>query len=139
MQVDTAQGASASRIQRTAPAAQPATPDRTPMLSKWQFTVLVVLGTLGLVLAVANGVLFTQNRSLQVALNQRQAYVQQTVPLEGLYNDIVKTLAQMAVKGNDREVLNMLAAHGLTVTVNAPTADAAAAAPAPAAAKGDKK
>lgn len=138
MQVDTALGASATRIQRTAPAAHSATPDRNPMLSKWQYIVLVVLGTLALLLAVANGVLFTQNRSLQVALNQRQAYVQQTVPLEGLYNDIVKTLAQMAVKGNDREVLNMLAAHGLTVTVNAPATDAASAAPVPAA-KGDKK
>lgn len=138
MQADTTVSPGATRIQRTAVAAHPATPDRNPMLSKWQYTVLVVLGTLALLLAVANGVLFTQNRTLQSALNQRQAYVQQTVPLEGLYNDIVKTLAQMAVKGNDREVLNMLAAHGLTVTVNPPANDAPAAAPAPAA-KGDKK
>jgi hypothetical protein len=136
MQVDTAMAAGATRIQRTAtPAIQP-THDRNSMLSKWQYSLLVVLGALALLLAIANGVLFTQNRTLQAALNQRQAFVQQTVPLEGLYNDIVKTLAQMGVKGNDREVLNMLAAHGLTVTVNAPAADAAASAPA---ARSDKK
>ena len=99
------------------------------MLSKWQHTLLVALGALALLLVAANGVLFTQNRSAQAALNQRQAFVQQTVPLEGLYDDIVKTLAQMGVKGNDREVLNMLAAQGLTVTVNAPSAGSTAASP----------
>ena len=99
------------------------------MLSKWQHTLLVGLGALALLLVVANGVLFAQNRSAQATLSQRQAFVQQTVPLEGLYNDIVKTLAQMGVKGNDREVLNMLAAQGLTVTVNAPSAGSTAASP----------
>jgi hypothetical protein len=105
------------------------------MLSKWQHTLLVGLGALALLLVVANGVLFTQNRSAQATLNQRQAFVQQTVPLEGLYNDIVKTLAQMGVKGNDREVLNMLAAQGLTVTVNAPNGESTTASPS---GKGDK-
>ena len=99
------------------------------MLSKWQHTLLVGLGALALLLVVANGVLFAQNRSAQATLSQHQAFVQQTVPLEGLYNDIVKTLAQMGVKGNDREVLNMLAAQGLTVTVNAPGAGSTAASP----------
>ena len=103
------------------------------MLSKWQHTLLVALGALALLLVAANGVLFTQNRSAQAALNQRQAFVQQTVPLEGLYNDIVKTLAQMGVKGNDRQVLNMLASQGLTITVNAPEAAAETSTATPAA------
>ena len=100
------------------------------MLSKWQHNLLVGLGALAVLLVVANGVLFTQNRAAQAALNRRQAFVQQTVPLEGLYNEIVKTLAQMGVKGNDRQMLNMLASQGLTITVNAPAADAAPSAPA---------
>ena len=99
------------------------------MLSKWQHNLLVGLGALAVLLVVANGVLFTQNRAAQAALNRRQAFVQQTVPLEGLYNEIVKTLAQMGVKGNDRQMLNMLASQGLTITVNAPAADAAPSAP----------
>jgi hypothetical protein len=75
-----------------------------------------------------NGVLFTQNRAEQGSLARRQQFVAQTGPLQGLYNDIVKTLAQMAVKGNDRDVLNMLSSQGLTVTVNAPANAAPAAA-----------
>ena len=94
------------------------------MLLKWQFNLLTVLGAAALLLVLANALLFTQNRSAQGALNQRQLFVQQTVPLEGLYRDIVKALAEMAVKGNDRQVLNMLAAQGLSVTVNSPSANA---------------
>jgi len=93
------------------------------MLLKWQFNLLTVLGVAALLLVLANALLFTQNRSAQGALSQRQLFVQQTVPLEGLYRDIVKALAEMAVKGNDRQVLNMLAAQGLSVTVNSPSAN----------------
>ena len=108
------------------------------MLSKWQHNLLVGLGALALLLVIANGVLFTQNRAAQAALNRRQAFVQQTVPLEGLYNEIVKSLAQMAVKDNDRQMLNMLAAQGLTITINAPTAAPAAATASAPAGKGVK-
>jgi hypothetical protein len=95
------------------------------MLSKWQFNVLTALASIAVLLVIADGLLFTQNRSAQGTLNQRQQFIQQTVPLEGLYRDIVKALAEMAVKGNDRQVLDMLAAQGINVTVNAPAASAA--------------
>lgn len=97
------------------------------MLLKWQYNLLVGLGILALVLVAGNGLMFSQNRTLQASLGQRQQFVQQTAPLQGLYNDIVKTLAQMAVKGNDKDVLNMLAAQGLTVTVNNPDGSTPAA------------
>ena len=101
------------------------------MLNKWQYNLLAALGALALLLAIANATLFTTNRSVQTELAQRQQFVQQTGPLEGLYRDIVKALAEMAVKGNDKQVLDMLAAQGL----NTPEAPA----PVPAAAKkGDK-
>jgi len=100
------------------------------MLLKWQYNLLTAFGVLALLLVIANGVMFTHNRGQQAALNQREQFIQQTLPLQGLYNDIVKSLAQMAVKGNDRDVLNMLASQGISVTVNPPTA-AKAAAPAP--------
>ena len=101
------------------------------MLSKWQFNVLTALSALALALVVASGVLVTRNQQLQAELNQRQQYVQQTVPLEGLYRDIVKALAEMAVKGNDRQLLDLLSAQGLNVTVDtANTNDAAPRQPA---------
>jgi hypothetical protein len=100
------------------------------MLKAWQYRVLIALGALALLLVVANGVLFTQNRSAQGELNARQQYLQQTVGLESLYRDIVKALAELAVKNNDRQLLQMLAAQGINVSVT-PPAPAAPPAPAP--------
>ena len=99
------------------------------MLLKWQFNLLTTLGVAALLLVLANGLLFTLNRNAQSELSQRQQFIQQTVALEGLYRDIVKALAEMAVKGNDRQVLDMLAAQGLNVTVNSPAASSNEAAP----------
>lgn len=95
------------------------------MLVKWQFNLLTALGALALALVIVNATLFTINRSGQADLAQRQQFVQQTVPLEGMYREIVKALAEMALKGNDRQVLDMLAAQGINVSVNNPPATGA--------------
>jgi len=99
------------------------------MLRRWQFNLLTSLGVAALLLVIVNALLFTRNRNAQSELSQRQQFIQQTVPLEGLYRDIVKTLAEMAVKGNDRQVLDMLAAQGLNVTVNNATSTSSDGAP----------
>ena len=91
------------------------------MLSKLQFNLLTALGAAALLLVLFNSVLFTLNRQTQDELNKQQQFIQQTVRLEGLYRDIVKALAEMAVKGNDRQLLDMLAAQGLSVSVQKPT------------------
>lgn len=99
------------------------------MLRPWQFSILVLLGVAALLLAFGNGVLFTQNRAGQAEVNARQQYLQQTVSLEGLYRDIVKALAELAVKNNDQQLLQMLGAQGINVSVNASPAPAPQAAP----------
>lgn len=106
------------------------------MLKTWQFTVLVVLAGAALLLVIANGVLFTQNRSAQAELSARQQYLQQTVGLESLYRDIVKALAELAVKNNDPQLLQMLAAQGINVSV---TPSAATVQPQPAPPAGSKR
>jgi hypothetical protein len=88
------------------------------MLSKWQFNLLTALGAVAVLLVVANSTLFLLNRHSQEALTQRQQFVQQTVPLEGLYRDIVKALAELGVKANDQQLLGVLSAQGLSVKVN---------------------
>jgi hypothetical protein len=109
---------------------------RQTMLRSWQYHVLVTLGVLALLLVIANAVLFMQNRSAQAEINERQQYLQQTVGLESLYRDIVKALAELGVRNNDPQLLRVLAAQGINVSV-APAAPAptpaAPAAPAPAA------
>ena len=99
------------------------------MLARWQFNTLLALAGLSLLLTIANATLFTVNRESQAAIAQRQQYVQQSVALEGLYRDIVKALAELGTRSNDRKILDILAAQGLSVSVNgAATAPTAAAA-----------
>ena len=98
------------------------------MLARWQFNTLIALGALSLLLTVVNATLFTINRESQAEIAQRQQYVQQSIALEGLYRDIVKALAELGARSNDRGVLDILAAQGLNVTVNgAPAVPAAPA------------
>ena len=65
------------------------------MLSRWQFNLLTASGVIAVLLVLANSTLFVLNRQSQDALSQRQQFIQQTVPLEGLYRDIVKALAEL--------------------------------------------
>jgi hypothetical protein len=102
------------------------------MLTRAQYLVLVVLAALALLLVVANGVVFSLNRGVQAEVNSRQQFVQQSVQLEGLYREIVKALAELAVKNGDQQIVQMLAAQGINVSVNSPPT-AAAPQPPPAA------
>jgi len=103
------------------------------MLSKWQFHLLNVLAFAAVALAFANGILFRLNRSDQLEMNQRQQFVQQTIPLEGLYREIIKALADLAIKNDDRALLSMLGTQGISVTVNSPSLPASVPASADAA------
>src|SRR5215510_3859033 len=87
------------------------------MLKKWEFLFLTVVGALTLLLVIVNAVLFLYNRSSQVEVNNRQQYVQQSIQLEGLYREIVKALADLSIKNNDKQIKDMLASQGITVTV----------------------
>jgi len=95
---------------------------------------LLVLALLALVLAFINGVLHSANRTLQAQANERQLFVQQTVQLEGLYQQLIRGLAEVSARANDRQLAGVLAKHGITVTYTPqpqPAATAAPAAPAP--------
>ena len=98
------------------------------MLQKWEFWTLTTLALLAAIFVVANMLLFTSNRGAQSEVTARQEYIQQSVQLEGLYRDIVKALADLAVRNQDEDLKSLLAAQGISVTINAPPA---AATPAP--------
>jgi hypothetical protein len=86
------------------------------MLTKWQFGVLTALGIAALVLVIADAVLVTRNLDARSTLGQRQQFIQQSMPLEALYRDIVKTLAETGIKSGDRQLLGVLSAQGINVT-----------------------
>lgn len=89
------------------------------MLKKWEFRFLTAVAGLTLLLVIVNAVLFLGNRSSQIEVNSRQQYIQQSIQLEGLYREIVKALADLSIKNNDRQISDMLASQGITVTVGA--------------------
>lgn len=95
------------------------------MLKTWQYQLLNCIGALAFVLVILNGTLFMINRDSQAEIGTRQQFVQQTVQLEGLYREIVKALAELAVKSNDTQIMQMLAAQGINVSFSAPAAAAA--------------
>ena len=98
------------------------------MLTRWQFNGLTALGALSLLLVLVNATLVVLNRDAQVHVVQRQQYIQQSIALEGLYRDMVKALAELGARKNDRAILDVLAAQGLSVTVGG-AASAPAVAP----------
>jgi uncharacterized protein YpmS len=100
------------------------------MLKKWEFWSLTLLALLTAIFVLTNMVLFTNNRATQTEVASRQEYVQQTVQLEGLYRDIVKALADLSVRNQDEDLKGLLAAQGISITVNpAPPPAPAANAP----------
>jgi hypothetical protein len=97
------------------------------MLNRWQFWLLTGLAVLSLVLGAFNASLFVGNRGIQVDVAGRQQYIAQSVQLQGLYNEIVRALADLSARNNDDDLRRVLAARGITVTV-APPAQAPAVA-----------
>lgn len=99
------------------------------MLVRWQHHLLSALGAAALLMVLVNALLFALNRDARNELTQRQQFIQQTVPVEALYREIVKSLAEMAVKDKDRPLLDMLVAQGLTITPSGATASSGPVAP----------
>ena len=90
------------------------------MLKKNEFRILTALATISLLLAFANMAMFSQNRTAQAEVSGRAQYIQQTAQLEPLYREMVKALADLAVRNNDVQLRDILAKQGITVSANPP-------------------
>ena len=106
------------------------------MLKKNEFWILTALAVIAVLLAVANMILFSQNRAAQAEVTGRSQYIQQAAQLEPLYREMVKAIGELAVRNSDTQLRDMLAKQG--ITLNAPMAPPAPAAPAPEPKKGGK-
>jgi type VI protein secretion system component VasK len=100
------------------------------MLNKNEFRILTALAAIALLLAVANMVLFSQNRAAQAEVTQRAQFIQQSAQLETLYREMVKALGELTVRNSDTQLRDMLAKQGITVNIP-PPAPAAPTAPEP--------
>jgi len=90
------------------------------VLKAAQFWLLSVVSALVLGLVIVDLVLVQVNSSLQHGINERQVYIQQSLQLEGLYRDMVKALAELAVQNKDERLRALLALQGITLTANPP-------------------
>ena len=90
------------------------------MLKRSQFLALLSIAGIAAVLVVTNMVMFVTNRSAQGEVQGRAQFIQQTAQIEVLYREIVKALADLSVKNQDTQLRDLLAAHGISVTVNRP-------------------
>ncbi len=90
------------------------------MLASRQHLILIVIATLAVGLAVVNIVLFKSNQTASAEYAQRGQYIQQTVQLEPLYQQIIKALAELAIKNNDTQLRDLLNSQGITITNHQP-------------------
>ncbi len=77
--------------------------------------IQIVLAVVALVLVVANVLLSMGNQSVQADVNDRQQFIAQSIQLEQLNRQVVTVLANMAMKSNDQELKNLLAASGVAL------------------------
>lgn len=91
------------------------------MLDRWQFNLVVFLAAVTLVLVIANMALFTRNRAQQQEINERQLYIQQTAQIEGLYQQLIRGIAELSARNNDAALGAVLGRQGITFSV-APSA-----------------
>lgn len=74
---------------------------------------LTPLAVLILILVLVNVVLTLRNQFLRQHLTERQQFISQSIQMEGVYREIVTTLATVAVKTNDQQLKNLLASQGI--------------------------
>jgi hypothetical protein len=88
------------------------------------FWILTGIAALTLGLVVLNMVVFLSNSSLQREVNARQQFIQQSIQLEQLNREIITALANLSAQHKDDQLKALLAAHGITFTINPPAAGA---------------
>ena len=88
------------------------------MLARWQFWVATVVALLVALVAGYSMMLFSQNRSTQAELARRAQYLQQTGQLEVIYREMIKGLADLSVRNQDKSLTDLLGSQGITVSAN---------------------
>jgi hypothetical protein len=87
------------------------------MLIRSQFNIVIALAVVTLLLVITNMVLFSRNRAQQQEVNNRQLYVQQTAQLEGLYQQLIRAIAELSARNNDAALGAVLSRQGITFSV----------------------
>jgi ABC-type enterochelin transport system substrate-binding protein len=96
-------------------------------LSAAKFWLLTLMGLAALVLVIVNVTMTASNQSLRQQASERQQYINQSIGLGRVHNQLVQSLARLSVQ--DQALLDMLAKHGINVSVRQPQQQQTGAAP----------
>jgi hypothetical protein len=98
------------------------------MLKTYQYWLLTVTAALSLLLVIVDITMVNRNQTLRADVESRAQYIQQSLQLQVLYQDMIKALADLAVRNKDDQLRDLLSREGISITVN-PGAAAAPVAP----------
>jgi len=93
------------------------------------FWMATALASLALLLVIVDGWLVSSNASIRAEVTGRQQYINQSVQLSRLNQELVNELGSLALK-NNAAIKQMLAESGITVVGQAPAPAAGQVAPA---------
>jgi hypothetical protein len=81
----------------------------------WIYWASVALSAAALLFVVLNAILSEGNRSIQVEVNQRQQYINQSIQFGRVNEALIRSLAQTAVSDKDNKLRELLAQQGITI------------------------
>jgi len=87
------------------------------MLKRTEFVVLTLAAAAFLVIVVANVTLARSSRILQAQFGEQQQFISTTTQLEVLNRELIRALAELAVRSNDAQIRGLLRDSGITFTV----------------------
>jgi len=82
---------------------------------EWLYRVMVGLSGFSLVLVVVYIILVQDNRSVQLEVNRRQQFINQTTQLGRVNEALIRALAAAAVSNKDDKLRDLLTQQGITV------------------------
>ena len=80
---------------------------------------------LTLILVFVNMFLLVGNQSLQRSVTERQQFIMQSIQAQTGAREIIAAVANLAVRTDDEQLKELLAKHGITVSVKSAQAAAA--------------
>jgi allophanate hydrolase subunit 1 len=78
---------------------------------------LNLFGFLTLILVFVNMFLLVGNQSLQRSVTERQQFITQSIQAQAGAREIIAAVANLAVRTDDEQLKELLAKHGITVSV----------------------
>jgi hypothetical protein len=82
---------------------------------EWLYRVIVGLSGFSLILVVVYIILVQNNRSVQLEVNQRQQFINQSVQLGRINEALVRAIAAAAAARNDDKLRDLLTQNGITI------------------------